>query len=67
MIITPAKFEDAFKAVTPRIVKKPDDLVGMICMEPEVFNLLCSTLESLGYGATIDKMKAASGKNVHIL
>ncbi len=67
MIITPAKFEDTYKAVTPRTVKKPEDLAGMICMEPEVFNLLCSTLESLGYGATIDKMKAASGKNVHIL
>lgn len=67
MIITPAKFEDAYKAVTPRIVNKQEDLVGLICMEPEVFNLLCSTLDSLGYGATIDKMKAASGNNVHIL
>ena len=67
MIITPAKFEDAYKAITPRTVNKPEDLAGAICMEPEVFDLLCSTLESLGYGATIDKMKAASGNNVHIL
>lgn len=67
MIITPAKFEDTYKAITPRIVNKQEDLVGLIYMEPEVFNLLCSTLESLGYGATIDKMKAASGNNVHIL
>lgn len=58
MIISPARFEDAYKAITPRIVNKPEDLAGAICMESELFNLFCSTLDSLGYGATINKIKA---------
>lgn len=58
MIISPARFEDAYKAITPRIVNKPEDLAGAICMEPEVFNLFCSTLDSLGYGATINRIRA---------
>ena len=58
MIISPARFEDAYKAIKPRIVNKPEDLAGVICMEPELFNLFCSTLDSLGYGATINKIKA---------
>lgn len=58
MIITPAKFEDAYKAIVPRTVNKPEDLAGAICMEPELFKLFCSTLDALGYGATINRIKA---------
>ena len=56
MIITPAKFEDAYNAIVPRTVA--EDMSGYYFVEPEVFNLFCSTLDSLGYGATINKIKA---------
>lgn len=63
MIISPARFEDAYKAITPRSVNKPEDLIGTIWMEPELFDLFCSTLDSLGYGATINRIRTKTEGN----
>ena len=56
MIISPARFEDAYNAIAPRTVA--EDISGYYVVEPEVFNLFLSTLDSLGYGATINRIRA---------
>lgn len=59
MLITPAQFENAYNNINPRVYAKPEDMVGCVVLQPEHWNLIRATLDSLGYGATIRRMDAA--------
>lgn len=58
MIISPARFEDKYNAIPKRTINEWEDLTNNVVLPPELWNLFCSTLDSLGYGATINKIKA---------
>jgi len=58
MIISPARFEDEYKAIPKRTINEWEDLTNNVVLPPELWNLFCDTLDSLGYGATINKIKA---------
>lgn len=53
MIITPARFEDEIQHL-PDI---PDPPIGMLVIQPELYELMCETLISLGYEAGIKAIK----------
>ena len=63
MIITPAKFEDTYNAISKKTINKPEDLVGAVCLQSETFELFCDTLDSLGYDVTIKRIKEELDKN----
>lgn len=59
MLITPAKFEEEYDAIEPKLVTNPVGLEGRVVLQQEHWNLIRATLDSLGYGATIRRMDAA--------
>lgn len=50
MIITPANFEDEYNKIMESAVLRTNPA-------KDVFNLMCDTLEYLGYGATIRRIR----------
>ena len=50
MIITPANFEDEYNKIMESAVLRTNPA-------KDVFNLMCDTLEFLGYGATIRRIR----------
>lgn len=58
MVISPARFEDEYEAIPKRSIDEWEDLTNNVVLPPELWKLFCDTLESLGYGATIKRIKA---------
>lgn len=56
MIISPARFEDEYNAIPKRDINEWRDLTNAVVVPPELWDLICKTLESLGYGATIKRI-----------
>lgn len=57
MIISPARFEDEYEAIPKRSIDEREDLTNSVAVQPELWALICDTLESLGYGATVRRIK----------
>lgn len=57
MIISPAKFEDEYNAIPKRSINEWEDLTNNVVLPPELWDLICDTLDSLGYGATVRRIK----------
>ena len=52
MIITPARFEDAIK----REYNKPEEASHYMMVNRNAFEIMCKTLDSMGYGAGVNRI-----------
>ena len=52
MIITPARFEDA----VTKAYSKPESDSHYMMVNRNAFEIMCKTLDSMGYGAGINKI-----------
>lgn len=57
MIISPARFEDEYNAIPKAPADAWVDLTNSVAVQPELWDLICNTLDSLGYGATVKKLR----------
>lgn len=52
MIITPARFEDAII----REYNKPEETSHYMMVNRNAFEIMCKTLDSMGYGAGVNRI-----------